>query len=83
MLLILMVLFGQTISSFAQTFRGGINGSVTDNSGAVIPGAIVTVLEVDTGQVKTAPSSSSANFSFRTSTSVSIPSPSPRPASAL
>ena len=25
------------LSSFAQTFRGGINGTVTDQSGAVVP----------------------------------------------
>ena len=65
MLLVLIALFGQTISSFAQTYRGGINGTVTDNAGAVVPGATVTITEVDTGAVKTAPSSSGGEFLFQ------------------
>ena len=37
------------ISSFAQTFRGGINGTVTDESGAVVPGAAVEATDSATG----------------------------------
>ena len=36
----------------AQTFRGTILGTVTDQSGASVPGAKVTVRNVDTGQVR-------------------------------
>jgi hypothetical protein len=59
------MLFAWTATGMAQTFRGGINGTVTDNSGAVIPNAAVTILNVDTGTTKTAPSSSSGDFLFQ------------------
>ncbi len=62
---LLLVLFAWTATGIAQTYRGGVNGTVTDNSGAVIPGATVTILNVDTGSVKTAPSSSAGEFLFQ------------------
>ncbi len=65
LLFILAAMLGQTLTGAAQTYRGGINGTVTDNSGAVIPNATVTVLNVDTGSVKTAPSSSAGEFLFQ------------------
>jgi Carboxypeptidase regulatory-like domain/TonB dependent receptor len=34
---------------WAQTFRGSIQGTVTDSSGAALPGATVTIHNVDTG----------------------------------
>src|ERR1700692_3628126 len=37
----------------AQTFRGTILGTVTDATGAVIPGATVTIRNVNTGLVRT------------------------------
>src|ERR1700760_3474502 len=37
----------------AQTFRGGIQGTVTDSSGAAVAGADVTVKSADTGLVRT------------------------------
>ncbi|HKV94377.1 MAG TPA: carboxypeptidase regulatory-like domain-containing protein [Candidatus Angelobacter sp.] len=37
----------------AQTFRGGIQGTVTDSSGAAIAGAEVTVKSAETGLVRT------------------------------
>ena len=39
--------FGQSTNS------GDINGTVTDNTGAAVPGATVTVLNVETGVSKT------------------------------
>ena len=47
-LLALAVLFALPANSFGQTFRGGINGTVTDQSGAVIPGATVEATETAT-----------------------------------
>ena len=48
----------------AQTFRGGINGIVTDSTGAVTPGAKVMATEDDTGVVRTSESTSAGSFVF-------------------
>jgi outer membrane receptor protein involved in Fe transport len=48
----------------AQTFRGSINGSVTDTSGAVIPGAKVTATDVATSAVRETVSSGAGEFLF-------------------
>ncbi|MBB5058686.1 outer membrane receptor protein involved in Fe transport [Granulicella aggregans] len=62
---LLIALFAWTVTATAQTYRGGVNGTVTDNSGAVIPNATVTITNVDTGAVKTAPSTSAGEFLFQ------------------
>ena len=36
------------VNSFAQDFRGGITGRVTDSSGGVLPGVTVTATNVET-----------------------------------
>ncbi len=48
----------------AQTFRGSINGTVTDVSGAVIPNVKVTVTDVGTTVVRSTVSSGAGEFSF-------------------
>jgi outer membrane receptor protein involved in Fe transport len=48
----------------AQTFRGTINGSVTDPSGAVVPGAKVTATDSATSAVRTTVSSGAGEFAF-------------------
>lgn len=53
-----------TARSVAQTFRGGINGTITDSSGAVVPGARVTATDTATGVVRDTVSSSAGEFSF-------------------
>jgi hypothetical protein len=53
-----------SVPGSAQTFRGGINGSVTDSSGAVVPGVKVTATEVATGVVSDTVSSGAGEFSF-------------------
>src|SRR5882724_9629446 len=42
-----------SVVSSAQTFRGGIQGTVTDPNGAVVPGAEVTIISPDTGLTRT------------------------------
>jgi hypothetical protein len=49
----------------AQTFRGGINGAVTDQSGAVVPGAAVQAEDTATGVTHKTLSSSAGEFSFQ------------------
>ena len=61
-LLAMLALF--SVPSLAQTFRGTINGTVTDTSGAVIPGAKVTATDVSTAVVRDTVSSSAGEFSF-------------------
>ena len=48
----------------AQTFRGGINGTVTDGTGAVAPGATVLATEDETGVVRSSVSTSAGDFTF-------------------
>jgi len=45
----LALLFLMSIPTLAQTFRGSINGTITDPSGAVFAGANVTAIDVATG----------------------------------
>ncbi|HZU08695.1 MAG TPA: TonB-dependent receptor [Pseudacidobacterium sp.] len=49
----------------AQTFRGGINGVVTDQAGAVISGAQVVATADDTQVAHTTITSSAGEFSFQ------------------
>lgn len=49
---------------FGQTFRGGISGTVTDQSGAVVPGAQITAVETATNTTYKAVSSSAGEFGF-------------------
>src|ERR1700674_2119378 len=49
----------------AQTFRGGINGSVTDATGAVLPQAVVTATNEATRLAYKTISSSAGVFSFQ------------------
>jgi hypothetical protein len=61
-LLVLWTLF--SLPLLAQTFRGSINGTVTDSSGAVIPGAKVTATDVATAAVRDTVSSGAGEFLF-------------------
>src|SRR5690349_23414890 len=45
----LCILFALTVSLLAQDTRGAINGRITDPTGAVIPGAAVTVTNTAMG----------------------------------
>jgi len=49
-------------SLFAQTFRGGIQGTVTDTSGAAVVGADVTVKSEGTGLVRSVQSDATGSY---------------------
>jgi len=59
----LCVLFGGP-ALYAQTSSGQVSGTVTDTSGAVVPGANVTLTNSGTRIANTAPSNGSGNFIF-------------------
>ena len=49
----------------AQEFRGSITGKVTDPNGAIIPGASVTIKNVDTNVQATANTNDEGSYEFR------------------
>ena len=51
-----------TAALIAQTFRGTILGTVTDQSGAVVSGATVKVKNVNTGQERTTQTSADGTY---------------------
>jgi hypothetical protein len=52
------------ISAFAQSTFGSIIGTVKDQSGSVVPGATVTLVNQGTSATRTAMSSASGNYEF-------------------
>ena len=48
-----------------QTFRGGVNGTVTDNSGAAIPQATITLTDEGTAATHTLSTTNSGEFLFQ------------------
>ena len=62
---IALVLFAGICFVHAQSFRGGINGTVTDTTGAAIANASVAAVQTDTGTTRTSVSSSAGEFSFQ------------------
>lgn len=61
-LLLLVLILASPVS--AQNFRGGINGTVTDPSDAVVPNVSVVATDVSTGVVYKTVSSSAGDFAF-------------------
>src|SRR5437667_2849437 len=59
---VLVILLAST--AIAQTFRGGISGSVSDPTGAAIPGAIVEIVSEGTGLTRSQPTTSNGDFTF-------------------
>ena len=57
---LVFVLYGLTAN--AQTFRGAINGTVTDPSGAFVPGASVKATEKATGIVHNSVTTTEGQF---------------------
>lgn len=54
-----------TSTLFSQTFRGAINGTVTDASGAVVTGAIVKATNTATAVAITSATTSDGQFAFQ------------------
>jgi hypothetical protein len=52
------------ISASAQVTSGNIVGRITDSSGAILPGATVTVTSATTGEVRSAPTNASGDYVF-------------------
>jgi hypothetical protein len=61
--LVVLALFG--VVGYAQTFRGAINGTVTDPSGAVVSAADVKATENATGVVHSTVTTSGGEFAFQ------------------
>ena len=60
------LIFGITAPCLmAQTFRGGIAGSVSDSSGALVPNARLSLVGSDTGFTRQSASTSSGDYSFQ------------------
>jgi hypothetical protein len=62
--LLLTLIWALPQGAIAQTFRGGITGTVTDQSGAVVPGASVEAIENATNASHKSITSSAGEFSF-------------------
>jgi hypothetical protein len=58
-----VVLAGVNVSN-AQTFRGSVEGTVTDSTGAAIAGATVTIANPATGLTRTVQSSAQGDYFF-------------------
>jgi hypothetical protein len=64
-LYLLVLMSAMTLHLAAQTFRGGIAGSVQDSSGAAVPNARISLTGTDTGFKREMVSTSSGDYSFQ------------------
>jgi hypothetical protein len=53
------------LSSVAQTVTGAVRGTITDTSGAIVPGAVVAVTNVATGVTTKATTNQAGEYSLR------------------
>ena len=65
MQLTLALVLAMASSLFAQTFRGAINGTVTDPSGAVVANAQVKAINTETNRESTGTTTSEGQFLFQ------------------
>ena len=63
--LAILVVLSLAVAANAQTFRGAINGTVTDPSGAVIPNAQIKATEKATGIEHSTVTTSDGLFAFQ------------------
>jgi len=69
MCLLLPAILAICVGSFAQSTRGSLAGNVTDTSGAVIAGAKIVAVGIDTGVTNQTVTTSSGVYHFRNSPS--------------
>ena len=62
--LVLVSLCVSVIAAFAQTDRGTITGTISDPAGAVVPGAVVTAKNSDTGETYQVGTSATGNYTL-------------------
>src|SRR5258708_6794541 len=65
LLLAVLIILTLGVAANAQTFRGAINGTVTDPSGASVPNAQVKATEIATGIDHTTVTTSEGQFAFQ------------------
>jgi Carboxypeptidase regulatory-like domain len=63
--LMVLVVLSLAVAANSQTFRGAINGTVTDPSGAAVPNGQVRAVNVATGIEHTTVTTSDGEFSFQ------------------
>src|ERR1051326_3941983 len=61
---LLVLMFVGVSPVFAQSDRGGITGRVTDQAGAVVADAKVTVVNAETGETREARTNGEGNFTI-------------------
>jgi len=62
--IVMLVSAGISSPLRAQTFYGSIVGTVTDNTGAVVPGAAVTITNLGTSETKSEQTGAAGDYSF-------------------
>src|ERR1700722_19099151 len=61
---LLACVMSSTVAAYAQSTFGAIVGTVKDQSGSVVPGATVTLVNVGSSAKHTTTSSASGNYEF-------------------
>src|SRR5579871_1587716 len=64
LVLIASLLFVCASTAFCQTETAAVLGTVTDSTGAIVPGATVTLKNLGTGVSRTATTSGSGDYAF-------------------
>jgi len=64
-LLLILGLFAAPGAVHAQVLYGSIVGNVTDNTGAALPGAMVTITHVQTGTSRETTTDQTGSYRFR------------------
>src|SRR5579859_5773505 len=65
LIVVVLIAFSLAIAANAQTFRGTINGTVTDPSGGSVPNATVKATEIGTGIDHTTTTTNDGAFAFQ------------------